>query len=82
MAIEREEVDYGIDPNLSDFNKSLTWLKEFIDDVEFDARTVCDDESESWLGDDNPTKEEFLLHLDTVSDEGFYKEWQNNNNNK
>jgi|10_taG_2_1085330.scaffolds.fasta_scaffold55157_3 hypothetical protein len=74
MAIEREEVDYGIDPNLSEFDKSLAWLKEFIDDVEFDAWEKWGDCP--WLGDGNPTKEEFLKHLDTVSDAGFYKERQ------
>tara|TARA_Y100000004_G_C8616139_1_gene286840 strand:- start:47 stop:250 length:204 start_codon:yes stop_codon:yes gene_type:complete len=63
MATEREEVDYGIDPNLSDFDKSLAWLKEFIDDVEFDAWEKWGDRP--WLGDG--TKEEFLKHLDTVS---------------
>jgi hypothetical protein len=55
-------------PPMTEFEKSLAWMKEFIDDVEHDARLVCEDESESWLGSwTNPTKEDFLKHLAVVS---------------
>ena len=53
---------------MAEFEKSLAWMKEFLDDVEHDARSVCEDESESWLGSwTNPTKEDFLKHLAVVS---------------
>ena len=53
---------------MTEFEKSLAWMKEFIDDVEHDARLVCEDESERWLGAcTNPTKEDFLKHLAVVS---------------
>ena len=52
----------------TEFEKSLAWMKEFIDDVEDEARSVCEDESEHWLGAwGNPTKEDFLKHLAVVS---------------
>tara|TARA_Y100000814_G_C12335304_1_gene402701 strand:+ start:922 stop:1329 length:408 start_codon:yes stop_codon:yes gene_type:complete len=55
-------------PPMTEFEKSLAWMKEFIDDVEDEARSVCEDESESWLGSwTNPTKEDFLKHLAVVS---------------
>ena len=53
---------------MTEFEKSLAWMKEFIDDVEDDARVVFEDDSESWLGAwCNPTKEQFLHHLTIVS---------------
>ena len=55
-------------PPMTEFEKSLAWMKEFIDDVEHDARSVCEDESERWLGAwGNPTKEQFLHNLTIVS---------------
>lgn len=55
-------------PPMTEFEKSLAWMKEFIDDVEDEARSVCEDESEHWLGAwGNPTKEDFLKHLAVVS---------------
>ena len=55
-------------PPMTEFEKSLAWMKEFIDDVEYEARSVCEDESEHWLGAwGNPTKEDFLKHLAVVS---------------
>lgn len=53
---------------MTEFEKSLAWMKDFIDDVEDDARLVFEDDSESWLGAwCNPTKEQFLHHLTIVS---------------
>lgn len=55
-------------PPMTEFEKSLAWMKEFIDDVEDEAQSVCEDESEHWLGAwGNPTKEDFLKHLAVVS---------------
>ena len=52
-------------PPLTEFETSLSWMKEFIDDVEHDAWEKWGDGP--WLGDNNPTKEDFLKHLAVVS---------------
>ena len=51
---------------MTEFEKSLAWMKEFIDDVEDDAITPY--VHDNWLGSfGNPTKEQFLHHLTIVS---------------
>ena len=53
-------------PPMTEFEKSLAWMKEFIDDVEDDAWEKWGDGP--WLGAwCNPTKEDFLKHLAVVS---------------
>jgi hypothetical protein len=53
-------------PPPTEFDKSLAWLKDFIEEVKFDDWQKWGDGS--WLGDGcNPTEEEYLKHLDVVS---------------